>query len=266
MKPRQLLLTTAGLVVLLGGCTMTVRDDDPYAVRERQLELRVDRLDQLFKNNTLESLAQQQQQTQDQLRELRGDVEVLQHNMDLSKQQQRDLYLDLDRRLQKLELGVNNSVGATAAPTVGTGAAATAAPGSIAAPATVTGGDQAAYQQNFALLKQGRYEDAIDGFTGFIQKYPQSALVPNAEFWMGEANYQMSDFKGALVNFQAVVQNYPQSNKAADALLKVGYCQYELRNWKAARKTLTSVEQKYPGSSAARLAKQRLQRIGKEGH
>ncbi|MDE2461179.1 MAG: tol-pal system protein YbgF, partial [Gammaproteobacteria bacterium] len=212
----------AGFVVVLAalaaGC-MTVRPDDPVYIQQQQilaqqqqLEARVGRLDQVFNNRSLVNLSQNQESLQQQVDELRGDIQVLQHDQQLSVKQQRDLYSDLDKRLQKLELGVgaggSSAAGAGAAPTAGT-----------ATGAAVAGGDQAAYQQNFNLLKQGRYQDAITGFTNFIQQYPSSPLVPNAEFWMGEAHYQMSDFQGALVNYQAVVQGYPNSNKAPDALL-----------------------------------------------
>ncbi|HET7396747.1 MAG TPA: tol-pal system protein YbgF [Gammaproteobacteria bacterium] len=251
---RTAMLPAAGLIVLLAGCTMQVKPDDPYAIRQQQLEARVDRLDQLFKNQSLSSMSQRIDDQQDQLRQLRGDVETLEHNVDLTKKQQRDLYLDLDRRLQKLELGTGNSQASN-------GNTSTAAQ-----PAANDADERSAYQKNFNLVKQGRYDDAINGFTAFIQQYPQSQLVPNAEFWMGESHYQQSDFQGALVNYKAVVQNYPDSSKAPDALLKMGYAQYEMKDWKAARKTLDSVVSKYPDSRSAGYAKQRLQRMKKEGH
>lgn len=248
------ILPAAGLITLLAGCAMQVRPDDPYAIRQQQLEARVDRLDQLFKNQSLTSMSQRIDDLQDQLRQLRGDVETLEHNVDLSKKQQRDLYLDLDRRLQKLELGTGSAQAGTGNPQ----AASQSTAGS--------GDEQSAYQKNFNLVKQGRYDDAIAGFTSFIQQYPQSSLVPNAEFWMGESHYQQSDFQGALINYKAVVQNYPDSSKAPDAMLKMGYAQYEMKDWKAARKTLDAVISKYPGSRSAGFAKQRLQRMKKEGH
>jgi len=248
----------ACLPVLVAGCSTTVRPDDPVYIRQQQLEARVDRLDQVFNNQSLVNLSQNVDNLQQQLNELRGDVQVLQHDQQLTSKQQRDLYSDLDKRLQKLELGLNTATRSAAG-----GGAATSAP---AAGTAVAGGDQAAYQQNFSLLKQGRYEDAISGFTNFIQQYPQSPLVPNAEFWMGEAHYQMSDFQGALVNYQAVVQGYPNSSKTPDALLKIGYSQCGMQHYTDARKTLESVIKQYPGTSVANLAKQRLDRMRKEGH
>jgi len=262
MKLRIGIYLAAALPVLLTGCSTTVRPDDPVYIRQQQLEARVDRLDQIFNNQSLVNLSQNVDNLQQQINELRGDIQVLQHDQQLTVKQQRDLYSDLDKRLQKLELGLNTASG----PAAGSGAMSTAPSASSAAGAAAAGGDQAAYKQNFSLLKQGRYEDAINGFTNFIQQYPQSPLVPNAEFWMGEAHYQMSDFQGALVNYQAVIQGYPSSNKAPDALLKIGYSQYEMLKYTNARKTLESVIKQYPGTSVANLAKQRLQRIRKEGH
>ncbi|MHB8426032.1 MAG: tol-pal system protein YbgF [Gammaproteobacteria bacterium] len=267
MKTRLPIGMAAGLAALLAGCSTMVRHDDPVYIRQQQLEARVDRLDQVLSNHSLVDLSQRLDNLQGQVNQLRGDAQVLQHDQELTNKQQRDLYSDLNKRLQKLELGLSNAAAATQVPAAGTGGAvaATATAASVNG-ATVAGGDQAAYQQTFDLLKQGRYEDAINGFTNFIQQYPQSSLVPNAEFWMGEAHYQMSDFHGALVNYQAVMQGYPNSNKAPDALLKIGYAQYELRHYQAARKTLDSVIRQYPGSNVARLARQRLERMRKGGH
>jgi tol-pal system protein YbgF len=262
MKLRACIYLAAGLPVLLTGCSTTVKPDDPVYIRQQQLETRVDRLDQIFNNQSLVNLSQNVDGLQQQLNELRGDIQVLQHDQQLTIKQQRDLYTDLDKRLQKLELGLNSAASSAAA----NGAQNPAPAAGSASGAAVADGDQAAYQQNFSLLKQGRYEDAIKGFTNFIQQYPQSPLVPNAEFWMGESHYQMSDFTGALVNYQAVRQGYPNSNKAPDALLKIGYSQYEMQKYADARKTLENVVKQYPGTSVANLAKQRLQRMRKEGH
>ena len=262
MRLRACIYVAGALPVLLAGCSTTVRPDDPVYVRQQQLEARVDRLDQIFNNQSLVNLSQNVDSLQQQVNELRGDIQVLQHDQQLTVKQQRDLYSDLDKRLQKLELGLNNASGTAA----GSGAVNFAPSASSVGGASAAGGDQAAYQRNFNLLKQGRYEDAINGFTSFIQQFPQSPLVPNAEFWMGEAHYQMSDFQGALVNYQAVRKGYPNSNKAPDALLKIGFSQYEMQKYADARKTLDSVIKQFPGTSVANLAKQRLQRMRKEGH
>jgi TolA-binding protein len=47
--------------------------------------------------------------------------------------------------------------------------------------------------------------------------------------------------------------------------LKVGYCNYELKNWADARASLTQVVQQYGDTTAARLASERLAKMGGEG-
>ncbi len=248
---------TAGFAVLLAGCQ--VRDDDPYAVQQRQLQQQVDHLEKVLNNQSLSGLSQRIDDLQQQVQQLRGEVEVLEHDDELNKKQQRDLYQDLDKRLQKLEMGLSS----TAAPA----AATVAAPPPSTAAATPGGGvDDAAYQKDFNLLKQGRFSEAIKGFKSFEKQYPNSTLLPNAVFWTGEAYYQMSDFDTALATFKKMAKDYPKSTKLADANLKIGYCQYELQQWQSAKQTLNSVVQNFPGSSAAGLAQQRLQRMQDEGH
>ena len=140
-------------------------------------------------------------------------------------------------------------------------------PPATTAAATPGGGvDDAVYQKDFNLLKQGRFADAIKGFRAFQKQYPDSALQPNAAFWTGEAYYQTGDFETALNTFKKMVKEYPKSNKVPDATLKIGYCQYELQQWSAAKQTLNGVVQNFAGSSAAGLAQQRLQRMQDEGH
>ena len=258
MTPVRLFIITAALGTLLAGCQ--VRDDDPYAVRQRELEARVDRLDQLFKNQSLEGLSQRIDGLQEQVKALQGEVEVLEHDDDLNKKQQRDLYQDLDKRLQKLEMGISNAQPAPPPATM------EAPPATTAAAVSGGGVDDAVYQKDFNLLKQGRFADAIKGFRAFQRQYPNSSLQPNAAFWSGEAYYQTGDFETALSTFKKVIKEYPKSNKVADASLKVGYCQYELQQFSAAKQTLNGVVQNFPGTSAAGLAQQRLQRMQDEGH
>jgi tol-pal system protein YbgF len=265
MMKRRAALTLAGMTALLCACQQPVKEDDPYAVRVRQVEARLDRMDQLSKNqgNQGLSLSQRLDDLQSQLQQMRGEVEVLQHSEDLDKKQQRDLYQDLDKRLQKLEMGLG---AATAVPPPATTPVPTAA--TVSAPATPAAGaaEEGLYQKNLKLLQQARFADAIKGFKSFLKQYPNSTLAGNAQFWMGEAYYQNNDFDTALVSFKKVLKDYPASNKVADAMAKVGYCQYELQQWKSARETLNAVVQKYPGSSAAKLAADGLQRMQNEGH
>jgi tol-pal system protein YbgF len=131
-----------------------------------------------------------------------------------------------------------------------------------AAPARPAGSDQQNYQAAFDLIQARRYEEAGRAFTEFLQAFPDSPLADNAQYWLAETHYVQRSFTTALPEFQKVIDNYPQSAKMPDALLKIGYCQHELGDLDSARATLQRVMRQFPDTTAARLAAQRLDRIG----
>jgi tol-pal system protein YbgF len=181
---------------------------------------------------------------------LRGQLDEIQHNLNKTQDQQRDLYADVDRRLSSLEGGARPLAGA-----------ASGAPG-LPVP---QGDDRANYQAAFDMLKDGKYAEAISGFKQYLTSFPDGALVDNAQYWLGEAHYVTRDYTQALRDFRAVIDKYPESRKIPDALLKIGYCNYELKNWADARAALNQVVQKFPDTTAARLASQRLAKMEGEG-
>ena len=135
-------------------------------------------------------------------------------------------------------------------------------PGQLPVPG---GSDRDNYQAAFELLKEQRYEPAALAFQQFLKTYPDSELADNAQYWLAESYYVTQKFERALSSFQTVINEYPRSRKVPDALLKMGYCNYELERWDAARAALSKVRADYPETTAARLAGQRLERMGSEG-
>jgi len=63
-----------------------------------------------------------------------------------------------------------------------------------------------------------------------------------------------------------VIAQYPDSNKVEGSMLKIGFTYYEMKNWAAARTALDNVIRKYPNTTVSRKAKERLQRMKREGH
>jgi tol-pal system protein YbgF len=119
--------------------------------------------------------------------------------------------------------------------------------------------EEAAYLGAFEALKNGKYDDALKGFRGQLQKWPQGQYADNALYWSGEAYYIKGDYKSALAAFQAVLDRFPRSAKRPDAMLKTGLVQMDLKQDAEGRATLQRVIKTYPGSNAANLAQQRLQ-------
>ncbi len=193
-----------------------------------------------------------------EIRELRGQVEQLNHEMESVGRRQRELYLDLDRRLQSLETGRGRPMPATE-PAPG------ASPSLPPAAGADLGDERGAYDAAFRMLQEGRYPAAIAAFKEYLERYPDGRLADNAQYWLGEAYYVTRDYRTALVEFRVVLDRHPQSQKVPDALLKIGYVHYELQEWDEARRVLTDVAGRAAGTTIARLAEQRLQRMRQEG-
>lgn len=240
-------------VLGLSTCAMAARERDETVQKLTELDGRLLRIERVLNNQSLLELSQRNDAVQQELRALRGQLEQLQHEMETIRNQQRDFYGDLDKRLQALEGG---------------GGAAPAAAAPVATPVAPTapaGNDQAAYQAAFELLKAGKYSEAAAGFTRFTSDYPQSALLDNAQYWLGEAHYVLKDYPRAVQDFQTVLNKYPSSRKVPDAMLKLGFTQYELKNNREAREVLQRLVQQYGDTTSAKLAQQRLAKMDAEG-
>lgn len=251
---------------VLAGCSTITPTDDPVYLRLQDLEARLIRIERVVNNESLIQIANQLEQLRADTQALRGEVETLRFETESGAERQRQLYLDIDQRLQALESqsrggvdGGRQGFGANAAPgSGGFGNAGGGAGGSVA------GTDTETYQRAFELLQARRYGDAAQAFTRFLQAFPDSELADNAQYWLAETYYVQREFAAALPEFQKVLDLYPQSDKLADSLLKVGYCNYELKRWDAARTALQQVMRDYPGTTAAQLAVSRLEALERE--
>lgn len=250
---RHVLLLAATL--LAGGCILNPPAEDPMQAQLADLERRLSAIERILANGSLVDLTVQVDELERQAAELLGRIDALDHEAAEGASRQRDLYVDLDERIQKLESG---------GPTNGGGLAnGSLAPGELPMP---SGSDRDNYQAAFELLKEQRYEQAAMAFKQFLVSFPDSQLADNAQYWLAESHYVSGDFQKALGQFKVVVEKFPRSRKVPDALLKMGYCNYELKRWNDARASLQRVQAEFSDTTAARLAEQRLARMADEGH
>lgn len=285
----------------MAGCSTLTPTDDPVYLRLTDLEARLMRIERVVNNESLIELANRVEQLQSETQALRGEVETLRFETEGSADRQRELYLDIDQRLQALESqgrggafggaqgggfgqqggfgdagqgGFAGANGGNAQGGFGAGGQGNAFPpvdfsseqgeAVSAAQFQVSGSDQENYQAAFDLIQARRYEEAGTAFSNFLQAFADSPLADNAQYWLAETLYVRQQFAEALPEFQKVIDDYPRSAKIPDALLKVGYCNFELRQWDQARSALEQVAREYPDTTAARLAAQRLERIAQE--
>mgnify|MGYP001812913283 FL=1 len=248
-------LLLAPLLALSGCELMQPRGEDPVLAKLNELEQRLAAIERVVQNQSLVNMTQQVSSLERRSDEQQGRIEELEHHASTTAERQRDLYIDIDARIQELETAVQART-----PSVLEGG--TLSPGQLPVPG---GSDRDNYQAAFELLKDQRYEPAAMAFEQFLKSYPDSELADNAQYWLAESHYVTQGFDRALAEFEIVITRYPSSRKVPDALLKMGYCNYELEQWAEARDALTRVQDEFPETTAARLAGQRLERMEEEG-
>jgi len=257
-----------------------------WSASKAELETRIQQLERKLDSRGLMEMFDQVSTLQKEVRQLRGELEVQSHEMESLKKRQRDLYVDIDRRLHRLETAgvqgrASTQTGTTATPenraisaVPATGAAGVPVPSVVPsgvetrAPTAVLNpaAERKDYDNALAILNELRYDEAAAAFRAFLVKYPGSSYADNAQYWLGEVYYVTRDFKAALEEFGILLKAFPDSPKVPGAMLKMGYSQYELKDWKAAADMLGQVVRRFPGSSTAKLAQKRLDRMKQEGH
>lgn len=218
-----------------------------------------DRVTQLERISNAHSqlLTQLQQQLADNQRDidsLRGQIQENQYQLSQVVERQKQIYQQMDSLSSQTP-----AAAADGQPQASTsaGGAQSAAP---AANATTSGSDaNTDYNQAVALvLEKKQYDQAISAFQSFVKRYPDSTYQPNANYWLGQLNYNQGKKDDAAYYFALVVKNYPKSPKAPDALLKVGVIMQEKGQKDKARAVYQQVGKLYPSAEAAKQAQKRL--------
>ena len=256
------------------------------------LDARINRLENVIQqNNRLLGLLQEVETLKAEVARMRGQAEVQSHQMDTLGKRQNDLYVDLDQRITDIVKAARAASVAAAPPRTPAPPApapaptfapdppaqaaetrppeppASPAPPIVAAPRAPVAPstpqldplvESRTYEMAFNQFREANYAGAIAGFRGFLKAYPDSALAPNAQYWVGYSYYALKDYKTALAHQQKLVAAYPTSAKVPDALFNIASNQIALDNLAGARKTLEELVAKHPGSNAATLANRRL--------
>ncbi len=244
---------------------------------QRAINQRVAELESQARNRSIIDLFNQVETLKSEFAKLRGQLEVLQNEMENTQKRQRDLYVDLDGRLRKMESAMAEQAARAAQMPPATGSATmppgTTAPsgagdpsramppGSVAsppAPMMDPVAEQRAYDQGLEHFRAGRFAEAVTTFQLFTRNFPRSTLVPSAQYWIGNSLYAVRDFRGAIATQRQLLTQFPDSAKASDALLNIASAQGELGDLQGSRATMQEVVAKYPTSEAGVKAKQRL--------
>ncbi len=108
------------------------------------------------------------------------------------------------------------------------------------------GDAQKAYDNAYNIMKKGDYKAAEGAFTAFMNDYPKSSLVGNANYWLGETYYARGLYEQAVGIFADGFTKYKKNSKAADNLLKLGLTMNKLNKKTEACTAFKSLPTEFP--------------------
>ncbi len=230
------------------------------SVGSGSVEDRVTQLERISNAHSqlLTQLQQQLSDNQNDIDSLRGQIQESQYQLNQVVERQKQILLQIDGLSNggaaAGQAGGSDQGAATPAPDAG---ASTNAP---AASTPVQGGDaNSDYNAAIALVQdKSRQDEAMAAFQSFVKKYPDSTYQPNANYWLGQLNYNKGKKDDAAFYFASVVKNYPKSPKAPDAMYKVGLIMQDKGDTAKAKAVYQQVIKQFPNTDGAKQAQKRL--------
>lgn len=211
---------------------------------------------------------------QEQLRQLTGRIEEVEHAQRQLERRIDGLVADLDARLpgpgrpapQPPALEATDRPAASApAPVANVAPDAAARQGYVLGtvpqgairsqsppPAQLqAGGADEAYKHALDLLQAGKWADAEQAFTSFVQDYPGDSRAPTASYWRGETFFFRKDYTTAAATFAGNYRTYGEAApRAPDNLLKLGMALAAMGDRDKACQTFAELTKRHPNAPA----------------
>ena len=230
-------------------------------------------------------LMQKNQQLENDVRALRGQLEEQSNDIEQLKKDLSNRYTDLDQRLELLNQKVdpesapsdnpaNSDTPATASteastvdnkvvnttPTNSPSITPPPQPEASQPPAQNQSNpvelEKAAYTVALDAYKQGGAKKAIAPMQNFIKNHPNSVYTGNAYFWLAEFNLATDpvNYNEAKKNYNVVATRYPNSSKAPRALYQLYSIAKDVdKNIASANQYKTKILSQYPKSEEAKF-------------
>jgi len=221
---------------------------------------RITRMEAQMQNQGVIGLLNQVEALKAEVARLRGFQEEQAYQMDVAEKRVKDLFMDLDMRLSQVKELADRPLPAQT-DTIRLQPAQTLANVPAAAAPAPTADPEAesrAYGAAHALVKGGKYLEAVQAMRAFMEQYPSGSLAPNAVYWMGFSQVNLGDFPAAATSYQTLIDDYPTSTKAPDAMLSLARARIQSNELAQGRATLEQLIAKYPISKAAATGKKLL--------
>ncbi|PKI16815.1 tol-pal system protein YbgF [Colwellia sp. 12G3] len=205
------------------------------------------------RNKAQVNIQRQLELLQTEVNELRGVTELHTHQLGQVLERQRELYQEIDRRVNEVLSSTSKAASVTTSPM------ATISESVNGASYSDNLTENETYDRALNLvLKDKRYKQAILEFKAFNKSFPNSSYAPNAHYWLGQLLFNQGELEQANQAFLIVVNKYKDSTKRPDALLKLAMVAQKQNDVKKSIATYQQLLKEYPESTAAKLAKPRL--------
>jgi len=218
-------------------------------------------------------------QMQDRLDKLRGEIEVLQFQLNNSQEREKTLYQDVDSRLSDLEnkpqtavepsdLVTNNTPIPTDIDTVQSDVWDELNP--VAEENSLAGNvpplidkniEVAAYDEANALLRATKYQEAFIAFDRFISAYPKAEKIAEAKYNLGYAQFALKNYNAAIKTYSKVIELHVDSAIVPESMYGIANCEIQLAKIGNAKKTLRDLIQRFPYAEIIPKAKARLKAL-----
>ena len=197
------------------------------------------------------------------LRRLNGEVESLQHNLDMANKALADATAAnqaLAARVDKLEAALQAGQPA-GAPTAGGGPAQGGVLGQLPAGAVPAAPDQSAqpgpadeilaYRQARQVLDTGDYAGGAKALQDYLAQYPTSPRASEANYWLGRTLALQNLHADAAAAYARSLKGWPQTTWAGDAVVRLSASLVELKRPDDACRALVEFDQRYAAKAAA---------------
>lgn len=215
------------------------------------LEKRIAAIEAIVQGGGLADMQNQIETLKQEVANLKGDLEVAQHNLDATQTRQKDLYTDTDTRLRRIE-------GGAAGPS---NSSSSAAPANSPTQPMAEEKDAKAFADANALSQSAKHKEAFAAFDAFLKEYPNSKLVADALYGMGYSQFALKNYKSSIATQQKVIDLHSDSPKVPDAMFNMANGQIQLGQVGSAKKTLRDLVAKYPDAAVTPSAQKRLKAL-----
>jgi tol-pal system protein YbgF len=118
------------------------------------------------------------------------------------------------------------------------------------------------YTEAVRDLQTGKSELAYTEFQQYLTYFPNTELAANAQYYLGEIDYNRGNLPNAIQSFDAVLERYPENPKTPDAHYMKAMALLKSNQRNRAAEEFRTLVHNYPHTDDARKALQQLRALG----